>query len=283
MDRSLTNQTPDISQADPALQDRILAGHTAVLSQVEYFRANFGTTQSRWKKDGTRVTDVDEAISRDLFAALTASFPDDDYCSEESVETAEPSPLLAEFAWILDPVDGTNNYAVGVPECGISLGLLRHGMPVYGFIYDFGRDNLLQGGKSFGSIEGITPVRASTELVNEKLTFCMHFPIPTKELESLSNALQEWRIRCPGSAAVGLANVATGRLDGCLEYRAKPWDCAAGYPICEGAGASFHFLYEAAFPMKKFSSSMGSCPFRVGSELFHLKVCHALNLPTGPA
>ena len=283
MDRSLTNQTPDISQADPALQDRILAGHTAVLSQVEYFRANFGTTQSRWKKDGTRVTDVDEAISRDLFAALTASFPNDDYCSEESVETAEPSPLLAEFAWILDPVDGTNNYAVGVPECGISLGLLRHGMPVYGFIYDFGRDNLLQGGKSFGSIEGITPVRASTELVNEKLTFCMHFPIPTKELESLSNALQEWRIRCPGSAAVGLANVATGRLDGCLEYRAKPWDCAAGYPICEGAGASFHFLYEAAFPMKKFSSSMGSCPFRVGSELFHLKVCHALNLPTGPA
>jgi myo-inositol-1(or 4)-monophosphatase len=283
MDRSLTNQTPDISQADPALQDRILAGHTAVLSQVEYFRANFGSTQSRWKKDGTRVTDVDEAISRDLFAALTASFPDDDYCSEESVETAEPSPLLAEFAWILDPVDGTNNYAVGVPECGISLGLLRHGMPVYGFIYDFGRDNLLQGGKSFGSIEGITPVRASTELVNEKLTFCMHFPIPTKELESLSNALQEWRIRCPGSAAVGLANVATGRLDGCLEYRAKPWDCAAGYPICEGAGASFHFLYEAAFPMKKFSSSMGSCPFRVGSELFHLKVCHALNLPTGPA
>jgi myo-inositol-1(or 4)-monophosphatase len=283
MDRSLTNQTPDISQADPALQDRILAGHTAVLSQVEYFRANFGSTQSRWKKDGTRVTDVDEAISSDLFAALTASFPDDDYCSEESVETAEPSPLLAEFAWILDPVDGTNNYAVGVPECGISLGLLRHGMPVYGFIYDFGRDNLLQGGKSFGSIEGITPVRASTELVNEKLTFCMHFPIPTKELESLSNALQEWRIRCPGSAAVGLANVATGRLDGCLEYRAKPWDCAAGYPICEGAGASFHFLYEAAFPMKKFSSSMGSCPFRVGSELFHLKVCHALNLPTGPA
>lgn len=281
MDRSLTNQTPDISQADPALQDRILAGHTAVLSQVEYFRANFGTAQSRWKKDGTRVTDVDEAISRDLFAVLSASFPDDDYCSEESVETAEPSPLLAEFAWILDPVDGTNNYAVGVPECGISLGLLRHGMPVYGFIYDFGRDNLLQGGKSFGSIEGTTPVKASTGLVNEKLTFCMHFPIPTKELDNLREALQQWRIRCPGSAAVGLANVATSRLDGCLEYRAKPWDCAAGYPICEGAGASFHFLYEPAFPMKKFSSSMGSCPFRVGSEIFHQKVCHALNLPAG--
>ena len=278
MDRSLTNQTPDISQADPALQDRILAGHTAVLSQVEYFRANFGTAQSRWKKDGTRVTDVDEAISRDLFAVLSASFPDDDYCSEESVETAEPSPLLAEFAWILDPVDGTNNYAVGVPECGISLGLLRHGMPVYGFIYDFGRDNLLQGGKSFGSIEGITPVKASTGLVNEKLTFCMHFPIPIEQLNTLNEALQVWRIRCPGSAAVGLANVATGRLDGCLEFRAKPWDCAAGYAICEGAGARFRFIQDPAFPMQGFSPTMGPCPFRVGSEIFHQEVCQALKL-----
>ena len=70
-------------------------------------------------------------------------------------------------------------------------------------------------------------------LVNEKLTFCMHFPIPTADLDSLRDVLQEWRIRCPGSAAVGLANVATGRLDGCLEFRSKPWDCAAGMPYAK--------------------------------------------------
>ena len=104
----------------------------------------------------------------------------------------------------------------------------------------------------------------------------MHFPIPKEELEALSEALQTWRIRCPGSAAVGLANVATGRLDGCLEYRSKPWDCAAGYPICEGSGASFHFLREPVFPLKKFSPSMGPCPFRVGSNLFHREVLAAL-------
>ena len=84
----------------------------------------------------------------------------------------------------------------------------------------------------------------------------MHFPIPTKELDALREALQEWRIRCPGSAAVGLANVATGRLDGCLEYRSKPWDCAAGYPICEGAGARFNFLYEPAFPLLNLSRTL---------------------------
>ena len=128
--------------------------------QVEYFRAHFGSAESRWKKDGTRVTIVDETISRELFSLLHKEFPEDDYCSEEGAETAIPVATNAEFCWILDPVDGTNNYAVGVPECCISLGLLRHGIPVYGFIYDYGRDNLLQGGKEFGAIEGTDSVLA---------------------------------------------------------------------------------------------------------------------------
>jgi myo-inositol-1(or 4)-monophosphatase len=278
MDRSLANPLPDLSQVDEELRTRIVAGRESVLQQVEYFRSNFGLAQSRWKKDGTRVTDVDEAISTEMFDFLSAQFPEDDYCSEESADTPEPVPLAGEFAWVLDPVDGTNNYAVGVPECGISLGLLRHGVPVYGFIYDYGRDNLLQGGQATGSMEGSTPVHAATDLVNEKLTFCMHFPIPTDDLDALRGVLQEWRIRCPGSAAMGLANVATGRLDGCLEFRSKPWDCAAGYAICEGAGAKFFFVRDPAFPMTTFSPSMGACPFRVGSALFHEKVCQALGI-----
>jgi myo-inositol-1(or 4)-monophosphatase len=278
MDRSLANPLPDLSQVDEELRTRIVAGRESVLQQVEYFRRNFGLAQSRWKKDGTRVTDVDEAISTEMFDFLSAQFPEDDYCSEESADTPEPVPLAGEFAWVLDPVDGTNNYAVGVPECGISLGLLRHGVPVYGFIYDYGRDNLLQGGQGTGSMEGSTPVHAASDLVNEKLTFCMHFPIPTDDLDALRGVLQEWRIRCPGSAAMGLANVATGRLDGCLEFRSKPWDCAAGYAICEGAGAKFFFVRDPAFPMTTFSPSMGACPFRVGSALFHEKVCQALGI-----
>lgn len=278
MDRTVSNQTPELSHADPALHERIVAGHLAILAQVDYFRENFGSAESRWKKDGTRVTIVDETISRELFILLEKDFPSDDYCSEEEAETPEPIPTEAEFCWILDPVDGTNNYAVGVPECCISLGLLRHGIPVYGFIYDYGRDNLLQGGKEFGSIEGTTPVFAATELVNEKLTYCMHFPIPPQALKDLTPSLNIWRIRCPGSAAVGLANVATGRLDGCLEFRPKPWDCAAGYPICEGAGAKFHFLYDPVFPLQSFSPNMDSCPFRVGSQIFHQEVTNALQL-----
>ena len=98
MDRTLTNLTPDLSCADPALSDRILTGHSAVLSQIEYFRKNFGQTESSWKKDGTRVTIVDETISRELFLPLRNAFPYDDYFSEESIETPDPVPLKAEFA-----------------------------------------------------------------------------------------------------------------------------------------------------------------------------------------
>ncbi len=278
MDRSLSNLTPDLSGADPGLRDRIIQGHSAVLSQVDYFRENFGKTTSSWKKDGTRVTVVDETISENLFLTLKNSFPSDDFCSEEEAETPDPIPLKAEFCWLLDPVDGTNNYAAGITECGISLALLREGMPIYGYIYDYSRDKLLQGGPGFGAIEGTNPVQATTELVNEKLTFCMHFPIPTADLDTLRPKLMDWRIRCPGSAAIGLANVATGRIDGCLEFRPKPWDCAAGYPICEGAGASFDFVRDACFPMTSFTPSMPSFPFRAGSNLFMDETSRALGL-----
>ena len=87
MDRSLTNLTPDLSGADPGLRERLIQGHSAVLSQVEYFRENFGKTTSSWKKDGTRVTVVDETISEHLFLPLKDSFPSDDFCSEEEADS----------------------------------------------------------------------------------------------------------------------------------------------------------------------------------------------------
>ena len=73
-------------------------------------------------------------------------------------------------------------------NAGISLGLLRNGMPIYGFIYDYGRDNLLQGGKEFGSIEGSEPVQASTDLINEKLTFVHALPHSHKGIRRTSRS-----------------------------------------------------------------------------------------------
>ena len=92
MDRTLeeSEHPLDLSRLDLPLKNRILSGVSAVQSQETYFRANFGRAISRWKEDGTRVTEADETISREIFTRLGRDFPEDDFCSEES-ENAETS------------------------------------------------------------------------------------------------------------------------------------------------------------------------------------------------
>jgi|GEM_PF-5901522 len=113
------------SPADPILA-RIAAGQRAVLAQTERLHRGFGQTTSDWKSDGTRVTPVDLAISEGIIGQLKKQFSDDDFFSEELTQAAAPVPLTQRFAWVLDPIDGTNNYAMGLAHCAISLALLEH-------------------------------------------------------------------------------------------------------------------------------------------------------------
>ena len=129
---------------------RIEAAKNAVMTQVDFFHEKLGRVPSSWKADGTRVTPVDIAISEHIFERLQCQFPEDDFCSEEVVPNAGEMPLPARFTWLLDPVDGTNNYALGIPYCAISLALLENGVPVYGVIYDMARRHLMFGGKDLG-------------------------------------------------------------------------------------------------------------------------------------
>src|SRR5688572_14146795 len=123
---------------DEATTRRIAAGLTTVRDRTEYLHAHFGRAESHWKHDGTRVTTADLAISAAIFADLRRHFPEDQCFSEETEPGGAPVPMHTRFSWILDPVDGTNNYALGIPVCAISLALLEDGVPVCGFIYDLG-------------------------------------------------------------------------------------------------------------------------------------------------
>src|SRR5882757_1207205 len=118
------------------LLTRIAAGQRAVQAQTALMHREFGRTSFTLKSDGTRVTPVDIAISEGIVAELRAQFPDDDFFSEELTQADAPIPLTKRFAWVLDPIDGTNNYAMGIAHCAISLGLLENGRPAYGVIYD---------------------------------------------------------------------------------------------------------------------------------------------------
>ena len=125
--------------APPEITARLAAAQLAVLAQTELLHREFGRAKSEWKRDGTRVTAVDIAISEGIMCELLAQFPGDDAFSEELTQADKPIPLTKRFAWILDPIDGTNNYALGIANCAISLGLLEHGRPIYGVVYDLAR------------------------------------------------------------------------------------------------------------------------------------------------
>ena len=115
------------AQFDGQLRHRINAGREAVKAQTAFFGRQFGQVASEWKEDDTRVTFADFAISENVFAALRRDFVEDDYCSEEASPQDEVIDLGEGFAWIIDPIDGTNNYALGFSVCAISLALLHDG------------------------------------------------------------------------------------------------------------------------------------------------------------
>ncbi len=249
----------------PDLTSRIAAAQRAVLGQTELMHREFGRAESKWKSDGTRVTAVDIAISENIFRELRAQFPGDQFLSEELAETGAPLPVTAEFAWVLDPIDGTNNFALGLPACAISLGLCRQGEPVYGVIYDQSRRTLMHGGPGFGVFDGPRAVRVSPAVPNKESTIGLHSPNDKTLVPLASGVLSQFKIRGLGSATLHLAYVATGMLDGCVDFNVKIWDLAAAIPLVRAAGGEVHFLNGAQLPLRQFDLRMKGIIYVAGS------------------
>ena len=251
------------AQFDVQLRHRINAGRVAVKEQMAFFGRQFGQVASEWKEDDTRVTFADFAISENLFAALRRDFAQDDYCSEEASPQDEVIELGEGFAWVVDPIDGTNNYALGFPVCAISLALLYGGVPVYGFIYDYSTQALLEGGAGFGLQRNQKKVNRDRMAVDAQTMLGLHFPMDAELVDQLKPLLAKYRVRCFGSGALTAAYVATGYLTGVVDFRIRVWDIAAAYALCE-----FKFIGESPFPLKQFHPQMDFCPYLAGTESF---------------
>jgi len=275
MKKSLNRQAQ--AQFDLQLRHRINAGRVAVKAQTAFFGRQFGQVASEWKADDTRVTFADFAISENVFAALRRDFAEDDYCSEEANPLDEVLTLGAGFAWVIDPIDGTNNYALGFPVCAISLALLHDGMPVYGFIYDYSTDALLEGGAGFGLQRNQKTMNRDRMAADAQTMLGLHFPIDLELLDKLKPLLAKYRVRCLGSGALSAAYVATGYLTGVVDFRVKVWDIAAAYALCAGAGVAFRFLEASPFPLRAFHPQMDFCPYLAGTDA----VCEELKCQLG--
>ena len=251
----------------PEFLARIEAAKRAVSAQTELLHREFGRAESRWKSDGTRVTAVDVAISENIFRELGAQFPEDQFFSEELTETDQPIPVTARFSWVLDPIDGTNNFALGIPHCAISLGLCEHGVPVYGVVYDLSRRTLMQGGPGFGMHDGDRAVKVLNVAPHRESIVGFHRPFEPSLLPAANAVLGEFKIRGLGSATLHLAYVAAGLFDGCVDFNVKIWDLAAAIALVRGAGGEIYFLNGEQLPMKTFDLKMGRIVYVAGGPI----------------
>lgn len=251
----------------PELLSRIEMARKAVEAQTELMHREFGRAKSHWKSDGTRVTPVDIAISGNIFLELRALFPQDQYFSEELADGSGPWTVTARFSWVLDPIDGTNNYALGLPHCAISLALMEYGEPVYGVVYDLSRRSLMHGGPGFGMRDGDRSAHVTTGEPHRESLIGFHSPFDKSLVPLAKGILAQFKIRGLGSATLHLAYVAAGLLDGAVDYNVKIWDLAAAIPMCRAAGGVVRFLNGEPLPMRKFDLKMQRIIYVAGNPV----------------
>lgn len=194
-----------------------------------------------FKGDSTNlVTDVDKKVEKQIAQFIESNFPEHGILSEEGI-SCRPS---SKYLWIVDPLDGTTNFAHGYPHFSISIGIERDGEVIIAVVYDPLRDELFFAMKGLGARLNGRRIHVSNEKELDKSLLLTGFPYDIRV--SYENNLNLWNafvlkcqaVRRDGSAALNLAYVAAGRADGFWEIKLKPWDTAAGSLLVMEAGGT---------------------------------------------
>ena len=206
----------------------------------EILRAGFGQRhQVRYKGEIDLVTEADHASEEFLLNEIRRRFPDHQVVSEESDGIAGAECCQ----WIIDPLDGTVNYAHGVPIFSVSIAYREDNLMRLGVVYDPMQEECFSAERGRGSFMNGRPLHVSQAqvLVRSLLVTGFSYDIRTNPRNNLDYyatfSLCSQGVRRLGSAALDLSYVAAGRFDGYWELEIKPWDIAAGGLIAEQAGA----------------------------------------------
>ena len=184
------------------------------------------------------VTEADRMSEDLILSEIGRRYPDHGVLSEESKEKDGPSAMR----WIVDPLDGTTNYAHGFPFFCVSIALEKDGEIVLGVVYDPMRDDLFEA--SLGGGAHLNGKKLQVSSVSDLSRGLLATGFPYDIRESRDNNLDFFAamivkaqaIRRPGAAALDLAYLAAGRFDGFWELKLKPWDTAAGCLLVTEAG-----------------------------------------------
>ena len=190
------------------------------------------------KGDINIVTDVDLASERLIREAIASHYPRHQVLGEEGGLDESSS----DYRWVVDPLDGTTNFAHGFPIFAVSIALEHKGETIIGVVYDPMRDELFAAEKGAGAALNHRPIHVSNtaELSKSLLSTGFPYDIRTASLNNLDHwknfAMHAQALRRIGSAALDLCYVACGRFDGFWELNLGAWDSAAGALIVAEAG-----------------------------------------------
>jgi len=191
-----------------------------------------------YKGEINLVTEADRLSEALIVERIRREFPGHDILTEESPETANGS----DFRWIIDPLDGTTNYAHGYPVFCVSIALEVKGVIRQGAVYNPMLNELFTAEKGAGAfLNGRSLTVSRTEALSRSL-LATGFPYDIREDRNNNinyfrvMALSAQAVRRAGSAALDLAYIAAGRFDGFWELKLAPWDTAAGWLLVAEAG-----------------------------------------------
>lgn len=211
----------------------------------DYAAEQFRHTTARRKFDGTLVTQTDEYLDRLIANRIRALYPDHAVLSEEQTTSYDPA---CEFNWVVDPIDGTTNFARGLLIWGVSIGLLWRGWPVMGVLAFPLLHETYRGIRGGGAFRNDQPLEANTDTAVDTellMTVCTR----ASRYYDIDLPL---KARVLGSAAYHLCKVAEGTALLSLEVTPKIWDLAGVAPILHEAGALLRSPQgESIFPVRE--------------------------------
>lgn len=227
----------DSTEIRPILELATVVARLAGQKAMEELK--FTTTSI--KKDETMVTDADLKCQKIITDCIKEKYPDHGFIAEES---ASSEPLIQpprgdqDVWWVIDPIDGTNNYAHGLMTFSVSIAAIHDNTPIVAAIYEPATDAMFTTSKDADAQLNMSRINVSDEAINQFASFSIDSHFKPGMAPAIMDLMQKTRFRNLGSSALHLAYVAKGALIGAITTVSRLWDIAAGTLIIENAGGT---------------------------------------------
>ncbi len=246
---------------------------------------HYGKVARLTKRQAEAVTDADRASQRFIVSELTKRFPTDGFIGEENetgdaitFEHVNPRGRV----WVIDPIDGTNNFVAGLGNFAVCIGLLVEGSPVLGVVLDVTRNEMYAAARGHGAWLNDRRIHALNTPLNDSsiLMTTSNFSSPTGcpawAVRWFSQT--EWKIRMIGSAALEAVSVAAGVAHGAVTLNGKLWDAVAPNAIVLEAGGIVSDLKgKPVFPFDLTGYTGAKVPFLAAAPAAHPVLLKDLN------